>query len=202
MAAMNGALSSRTLRENGRARRIRGARDLPSSVGHGLAAIAAGWIVAPPAGTRRAFLMQAGTLALLGAAPDLDLLIGRHSQETHSLGAAAIVATAAAIWHWPVSPIDPSRSRIWLAAFLAWATHPLLDALSPDTLAPIGVMAFWPLSREHYITGWNVFLPISRHCCNWRMVRHDTWAMARETITLAPIVLGTWLWRRSGKSEK
>jgi membrane-bound metal-dependent hydrolase YbcI (DUF457 family) len=173
----------------------KGARRVPSSVGHGLAAVAAGWIVTPPATTRRGLIVQAAALACLGAAPDLDILINRHSAETHSLGAAAIVATVAAFWRWPISPVYPTRPRIWLAAFAAWATHPLLDALAPDTLAPIGIMAFWPLSTEHYLTGWNVFLPISRHCCSWRMVRYDTWAMVRETLTIAPLMWIVWRWR-------
>lgn len=168
---------------------------MPSSVGHALAAVTAGWIVTPPAMTRRALAVQAGTFALLGAAPDLDLLINRHSAETHSLGAAAIVATAAAFWRWPVSPVVPTRWRIWLAVFAAWATHPLLDSLAPDTLAPIGVMAFWPLSREHFLTGWDIFMPISRRCCSWRMVRHDTIAVIRETFTIGPIAWIIWVVR-------
>ena len=153
-------------------------------------------MVARPASSPRALAWQAGTLGLIGAAPDLDLLIGRHSAETHSVGAAALVATVAAVTRWPV---DPSRMRIWLAVFLAWSSHPLLDALSPDTKPPIGVMAFWPFTRDYFNTGLPVFLPISRTCCTMQMVLENTWAMVRETLTLGPVLGGVW-WIRSRAS--
>ena len=147
-----------------------------------------GWLVARPASSTRGLLWQAGTLGLVGAAPDLDLLVGRHSAETHSIGAAALVATVAAVMRWPVAS---SRVRVWVAVFLAWCTHPLLDALSPDTKPPIGIMAFWPLTRDYVNTGLAVFLPISRRCCTMQMVAENSWAMLREVLTLGPIVGGS-----------
>src|SRR5690242_13672447 len=71
----------------------------PSPVGHPLAGNAAGWLVAgrPPlrphldaAGTAAALVRNASPYALLGAAPDLDLLVGLHSRYTHSIGAAVL----------------------------------------------------------------------------------------------------------------
>jgi membrane-bound metal-dependent hydrolase YbcI (DUF457 family) len=124
-------------------------------------------------------------LVAVGIAPDLDLLIGRHSMETHSLGAAVIVASLAAWQRWPVAP---SRMMIWIVVAVAWLSHPLLDALGSDTSAPIGVMALWPFSTAHFQTSWGVFEAISR-----RYWRDDFWrlnisAMVREVFVLAPMV--------------
>ena len=76
---------------------------MPSPIGHGLAAVAAGWLVAKPSSSRRKLLIQSATLAAIGVMPDLDLLINRHSAETHSIGAAAIVATFSALVRLPVA---------------------------------------------------------------------------------------------------
>jgi len=170
---------------------------MPSPVGHALAGVAAGWLIAPPASppSSRAFRVQVAILAAVAIAPDLDLLINRHSRETHSLGAAAIVATVAAIWRWPVAS---TRGRIWCAIFLAWASHPLLDALAIDTAPPIGVMAFWPFSREHVQTGLAVFSPISRSWNQPGLVAHNAWAVVREIAIMGPIAAAVWWLRRRG----
>ena len=65
---------------------------MPSPVGHGLAGLAAGWLSIRPQRLWRPGLRQAAILALISMAPDLDLLWGRHSRETHSVGAALAVA--------------------------------------------------------------------------------------------------------------
>ena len=168
---------------------------MPSPVGHALAGIAAGWLAAPPASSvsSRAFRLQAAILGAVAVAPDLDLLINRHSRETHSVGAAAIVATIAALWRWPVAA---TRGRIWAAIFLAWVSHPLLDALAIDTAPPIGVMAFWPFSREHMQTGLAIFSPISRNWGQPGLVAHNAWAVVRELAILGPITAAVWWLRR------
>ena len=181
-----------------------GYRDpVPSPIGHGLAAIAAGWAVAGKPAAKPALLKQVAILVAVGVAPDLDLLIGRHSMETHSIGAAAIVATIAAWQRWPVAA---SRTTTWIAVALAWLSHPLLDALGSDTSVPIGVMAFWPFSRAHFQTSLEVFGAISR-----RYWRDDFWrlnltAVAREVLVLGPILVVVALvrmrnWRNWGTEE-
>jgi membrane-bound metal-dependent hydrolase YbcI (DUF457 family) len=151
--------------------------------------------------TKPALLRQVAILVAVGIAPDLDLLVGRHSMDTHSIGAAALVASVAAWQRWPVAP---TRLTIWIAVALAWLSHPLLDALGSDTSAPIGVMAFWPLSSAHVQTEWGVFEAISR-----RYWRDDFWSLnvraaLREVLILAPITamvalvrMGNW---RNGRS--
>lgn len=151
-----------------------------------MAALATGWGIAGVPAWTPALLRQAGILVAVGVAPDLDLLIGRHSMETHSIGAAALVASVAAWQRWPVAS---SRTLIWVVVMLAWLSHPLLDALARDTSVPIGVMAFWPFSRAHVQTNWEIFGPISR-----RYWQDDFWTMnlssiLREVIVLAPVLV-------------
>jgi len=166
---------------------------MPTPLGHAIAGATAGWTVARPPAARRDLLVQAALLGALGAAADLDLLIGRHSGETHSIGAAAIAATIAALWRWPIAR---ERWRIWLAAWLAWSSHPLLDALSPDKSPPIGVMALWPLSHAYMQTGLAIFEPIWRNPHVWREIRHDLYAVVKEIVILGPICAAMLWWRR------
>lgn len=172
---------------------------MPSPVGHALGAIALGWAVAPPAQSRQSLIAQTAVLAAIGIAPDLDLLIGRHSRETHSVGATLIVAAAAAWWRWPIAA---SRTRIFAAALVAYLSHPLFDALSPDGSAPFGVMLWWPFSREHWQTGLFLFDSIWR---DWRdpdFLRHNTLALLRELALLLPLLTGTGYWKsRIWRSE-
>jgi inner membrane protein len=164
---------------------------MPSPLGHGLAAVAAAWLATAPPPERRARLQQAAILIAIGVAPDLDLLWGRHSMETHSLGAAALVASLAVWQRWPVAS---SPLRIWLAVAAAWLTHPLLDALSADSSPPIGIQLLWPMSGVYVSAGIEVFGPISR-----RYWLDSFWAInlasiAREVVILVPVVVGaTWL---------
>ena len=132
---------------------------MPSPVGHALGAIAAGWTVADPATPRRARVWQMTLLAGIGIAADLDLLIGRHSKETHSIGAAVIAAGVAALFR---VPIASSRGRIFTAAFVAWLSHPLPDMMGDDSSPPFGVMTFWPFSTAHCAASLSVDLPVAR----------------------------------------
>lgn len=166
---------------------------MPSSIGHGLAAVAAGWSVAGATEPGRALRVQVGILVAVGVVPDVDLLWGRHSQETHSLGAALLLASIAAWQRWPVAS---TRVRIWCAIAAAYLTHPLLDALALDTSPPLGIMAFWPLSWEHYQTGLSVFGPISRRYWLDTFWTTNLTSIARELVILAPVVFGVWWWRR------
>jgi hypothetical protein len=169
---------------------------MPTPIGHGLAGIAAGWAVARPAAWGRRVVVQTASLAFLGAAADLDLLVGQHSAHAHSIGAAAIVATIAAAVRWPLAE---GRMRIWVTAFAAWATHPLLDALALDTSPPIGVMAFWPFSAEYVQTGWSVFSPISRAYGAPGFVQHTLLAIARETLIVGVAVFVVWRLRAKAR---
>ena len=159
---------------------------MPSPIGHGLAAVAAGWGIAGLFTAGQARWRQIAILVAIGIAPDLDLLWGRHSRETHSLGAALMVATVAAWQRWPVAS---TRTRIWLAVCASWLTHPLLDAMSSDTSIPIGIMAFWPLSMEFYPANWDIFGPISRRYWLDSFWPINLASIGRGLILLAPIAI-------------
>ena len=132
-------------------------------------------------------------LAALGMAPDLDLLIGRHSQETHSIGAALLVATIAAWRRWPIAS---TPARIWIAAFTAWFSHPLFDASSVDLGPPVGVMMFWPFSSDYWHTGINMFGAIERHWYHQSFWRQNITSFVRELAILVPITGAVWWVRR------
>lgn len=166
---------------------------MPSPIGHALGGLAAGWAVSPPARDRRSLVTQAAIFAALGAAPDLDLLIGRHHYEAHSVGAAILAGLLAAWMRWP---IGQGRWRIFFAATAAWASHPLLDMLAPDHSPPIGVMAFWPFSHQFYITGIEIFLPIARQWWRPGVIAWDARAGLREGLMLVPLVGLVW-WIRT-----
>jgi len=151
---------------------------MPSPLGHALGSL----IVGAPA--RRGWLV----LALVGMAPDLDLLWGRHSCETHSLGAALMAGALAML-------VTRDRRTAILVA-LVWFAHPLMDALGQDSSPPRGVMLLWPFSREFFIAPVSVFDAVSRMYWRDDFVSHNLNAIAREVVLLGPIAAIAWLWRR------
>ena len=170
---------------------------MPSPLAHALGATAVGWTVARPASSPHALARQALVFAAVGMAPDLDLLVGRHSQETHSIGAAAITAAVAAWRYWPVAA---DRARIFIAVLLAWFSHPLFDAMSFDMGPPIGVMMWWPFLAEHWHTGLHVFGAIERHFDHQAFWRQNITSVVREMLIFVPTIAAVWYLRaRRGK---
>jgi membrane-bound metal-dependent hydrolase YbcI (DUF457 family) len=172
---------------------------MPSPVGHALAGLAAGWLVdgAPAlSGLRvkeRALSVALG-FAALGAAPDLDLLVGAHSRQTHSVGASLLVGLAVAVvWR---------RWRLGVATAAAWGSHVLLDWLGTDGTPPIGVMALWPWSNGFYESSAHLFLPIERRWWLAHFVSHNLRALIRELLILVPVVVVAWWWRRGTRSAE
>jgi len=163
---------------------------VPSPVGHALAGLAVGWLTSGAA-TGRLLLTRSVWLLGLALAPDLDLLIGRHSMETHSFGAAVLAGAVAAVFRWPVAA---TRLRIFLTVALVWSTHPILDAFAADGSAPFGVMLLWPFSREHVIFE-TVFSPISRRWWLEGFLLNNLVAAAREVMILGPVAVLSWLIR-------
>jgi hypothetical protein len=158
---------------------------MPSPLGHALGAAAAGWAV----DGRRPSLRTTAILVAVGLAPDLDLLFGTHSTYTHSLGAVAIATFVA----WTVT----RDARLAAAVAAAWASHLLLDWLGSDSRDPIGIMALWPWSSEHYQSDLHVFGAISRR---YWMPEQFVWgnlkAAAREVAVLLPIAIAVY-WIRT-----
>jgi hypothetical protein len=169
---------------------------MPSPLGHTLGAIALSAIVEAPPFDRRVRWWRVVVLAAISVAPDLDLLIGRHSRETHSIGAALIAASLIAWWRPAV--LSSQRWRSWLIVFLVWLSHPLLDILAPDGTPPFGVMLLWPFSVEYHTTGLHILDPINRR---WWMgfepfVLHNLLAIVREVLILGPVAGLVWIYRR------
>ena len=165
---------------------------MPSPLGHALGAAAAGWAVDRP----RPSLRRTILLVAVGLAPDLDLLFGTHSTYTHSVGAVALVTAIA----WFVT----RDARLTAAVAAAWASHLLLDWLGSDTRDPIGIMALWPLSTEHYQSDLYLFDAISRR---YWMPEQFIWgnlrAAAREVAILLPVLGGAyWVSTKITKDTK
>jgi inner membrane protein len=169
---------------------------MPSPLGHMLGGVAAGWLVSgvpvrgggPGAADR---VRSAVTYACLGAVPDLDLLIGVHRGPTHSIGAALIVGIAAGALLYFTGLRRSLRSATTLAAACAAAfgSHVLLDWLSSDNSAPIGIMALWPLDHDFYTSDLHVFMAISRRYYHgWTFVWQNLLAVTREVAILLPLV--------------
>jgi inner membrane protein len=195
---------------------------VPSPLGHVIAGVAAGWLVA--GAPRQPSLddpawRHAALFGALGALPDVDLLVGAHSGPTHSIGAAAIVGVVAALVqlartrpHKHPGTLAPSHpgtlstlapwhpGTLGVACALSFASHILLDWLSRDTTAPIGIMALWPFSHAYYESDLHVFMAISRrYYQGWTFVRHNVLAVAREIAILLPVLALVVVMRRRGK---
>lgn len=167
---------------------------MPSPAGHALGSLAAGWLCAGPASPRRALLVQTAWLVALGVAPDLDLLWGRHSRETHSLGAAVAVAAVAAWRRWPLGPAR--RRGIFGTALVAWFVHAVMDVHSIDDAAPVGVLLLWPISPAFVHASWAVFDPISRHFDQPGVWVHNARAAWHEVLRIGPVTTLVWWARR------
>lgn len=172
---------------------------MPSPVGHALGGIAVGWGAAPRRDWR-----AAAVLAVVAVAPDLDLLVGDHRGFSHSVGAACIAGAIAWVITRSASAAAPLRRdrRSWGAAVaLAWASHVLLDWMSHDTRPPIGVMAFWPLTRDYYRSSLDVFPAVSRRYWLAEFWVYNLKALLVELVILGPAAALV-LWRRPGSGNK
>jgi hypothetical protein len=160
---------------------------MPSPLGHALAGIASGWLIAP---TREGMdtgvsIRRAALFGAVAAAPDLDLLAGAHSGPTHGLGAAVIVGAIA----WIVLRLRRQDGfGLALAIAAAYASHTLLDWLGTDTAPPIGIMALWPFSHAYYEAPIHVFMAISRRYWLEEFWTSNLQALARELLILGPVV--------------
>ena len=122
---------------------------MPSPVGHGLAGLAAAWSAdllsgtphpaavpdstarsTPSAPGRRSDLTLPVLCAVLGAAPDGDLLFGIHRTATHSVSAALLVTIVAGLvtgWVTRRTGRALPMVRTALTCGAAYSTHLLLD---------------------------------------------------------------------------
>lgn len=179
---------------------------MPSPIGHALAGVAAAWTADLVPGNRgwrtapasASWYERAGdgltlVCAVLGMAPDVDLLTGGHRTLTHSIGATFFVALFAA-----AMAVQARRplARVTLMCAGAYGSHLLLDWLGADTSRPYGLRALWPLSDAYYISGLDLFRQTARrYVTTQSLLTQNVLAMAQELAILAPIVAGLWLVR-------
>ena len=173
---------------------------MPSPLGHGLAGVAAGWLIDPPGGNGRGAVRYGALLAAVATAPDLDLLVGAHSGPSHGLG----VALAAGVVAWLLSAVRgwKAGTRFGCAIAAAYASHTLLDWLGSDTAPPIGIMALWPFSRDYYESRLHVFMAISRRYWLPEFWTYNVRAIARELLILVPAVLAAAALARRPRSRR
>ena len=164
---------------------------MPTPVGHALGAL----IVTAPIRARYKLLGAGAAVAVIaGMSPDLDLLVGRHSAETHSIGAGLIAGLAGwAVFRWRRDALAPAWGALIAFAVLS---HALLDWLGTDTSAPIGIMALWPFSREYFESDAHVFMAVSRRYWLPEFWTYNLTVLARELILLGPLALGVEWWLR------
>ena len=180
---------------------------MPSPIGHALAGIAVAWTAdlipgdrawrtVPGTGT---WYQRAGGLtgacAGLAAAPDLDLAFAGHRTVTHSIGAVVFVGVvAAALAAGARRPI----ARVALMCAAAFGSHLLLDWLGADYYPPRGIQLMWPINREWYISGLDVF----RQTARLRIFTHgpmmtNVRAILQEIAILLPVLALLWRARNS-----
>ncbi len=106
--------------------------------------------------------------------------------ETHSIGAALAAGVIALL------STRGRQPRLALGCTLAWSSHVLFDWLGSDVTPPLGVMALWPFSSEHYFSNAFLFQAISRHYWVDNFWIHNLWAVASEVLLLGPIAAAAW----------
>ena len=180
---------------------------MPSPIGHSLAGLALGRVLAPDTGSgSRRFLL----LAVIAAnAPDLDILAGAaagrinafHPSESHSLAAVAVVAAIAAVtlgrrWGLP--------GRVAAVAACAYASHIGLDYICGPPGRVLNLPLLWPLSDAQFISSW---LPFEGFMHGPRgagiaaflagvFSPKNTVVVFREVVRLGPFVATAWMLRR------
>jgi inner membrane protein len=124
-------------------------------------------------------------IAVTAILPDIDAigrpfglgdlaLFGGHRALTHSLTAAAVLSFGAAHFLRRRSPPSRGLGRLWLALFLAAATHGLLDTLT-DYGQGVALLAPWADAR---VKAW----PLLSGFGSDFLVFASTWFLARLVI--------------------
>ena len=164
---------------------------MPSPIGHVLAGASVVW-AADAIDRRRSSARLVAACVLLAALPDLDLVLpGHHRSFTHSVTAVLLVLIVSAAVTERVN-----RWRIALICAAAYATHLLLDWLGADTLAPIGLQAFWPFSDRFFVSGLEVFAQTERrNPFSGPTIVQNLWTAAREVMIVGPVAAVLWLVR-------
>ena len=181
---------------------------MPTPLGHALAGVAAGYLLAgrgarttlsvpdtAPMWRSLASDKRLLLFASLGVLADIDFLFGVHSAYTHSVGATLVVGVVATL-------LDRKHSgRFAIAAALAYGTHVVLDWLGSDTVAPLGVMALWPLTTDYFLSGLYWFPSVCRQYRELGCWLHNAARTGWEIVFLGPLAVGVlYLLKRRSRS--
>ena len=153
------------------------------------------WRSAPP---KASWYSRAGNgltaaCALVGAAPDLDLVLHIHRTFTHSAGAVIFVGLFAAAL---AANAERPIARVALMCGGAYGSHVLLDWLAADSSSPYGLQVLWPFSDGWFISGWNVFpQTVRRHFLTPAVIAQNVRAVVQEVAILGPVLVGLWVLR-------
>jgi membrane-bound metal-dependent hydrolase YbcI (DUF457 family) len=176
---------------------------MPSPIGHALAGLAVRWAAGPSTRSSTSRRIAPITIACLAVAvlPDLDLVhYSLHRTVTHSVGATLLIMIiVAGVTGWVTGSIG---WRVALVVGAAHASHILLDWLGVDTLAPIGIQAFWPFSDRWFFSGWDVFLPVERrNIFSLAALGVNARAALREAAILGAIAAAAWAATRTRRTR-
>lgn len=170
---------------------------MPSPLGHALGGLAVGLLISEREGSARQHGAPGGWLdspwhrglffAAVACAPDIDLLVGTHSAQTHSLGATIIALLAVLAW--------TRRLRLAIGAGAAYGSHLLFDWLGRDTSPPLGIMALWPLSHDYYMSPISLLEPVSRRYWLPGFWIHNLKTGMSELLIFGSLAALVW-WRR------
>ena len=129
--------------------------------------------------------------ALAGMAPDLDVLIRSssdpllfleyHRQFTHSLIFIPIGSLLCALVFWKTIGRGLNLSTIWIAAFLGYMTHGLLDACTT-----YGTLLLWPFSDAR--VAWNTIAVIDP-LFTLPLLVGVLWGLARKSVWIPRLAL-------------
>ena len=152
---------------------------MPTPIGHALGALL---LTAPLRARYRLGGTAAMVVAAAAIAPDLDLVVGRHSAETHSVGAAALATVATYLF---LRSRARPRPALWASLVgAAVLSHTLLDWLGSDTSPPIGIMALWPFTRGYFESDAHVFMAVSRRYWLAEFWVYNLSVLARELLVV------------------
>lgn len=133
---------------------------MPSPVAHSLVGLAIGRVFEPEEPHRP--WLWFGVAVLSANAADLDFAAGLvshgindlHRGPSHSFAAAVIYGAVVAALLWP---LGFAYLRTFSVTALVYASHVVLDVFSGEARAGDGLMMFWPLSTDRYMSPVPIF---------------------------------------------
>lgn len=146
---------------------------------------------------------------ILSNACDLDYLAGipqrnlnlYHQYYSHTLGWITLAAFAAWLILRRARPAA-ARGTDFLFFAAIGASHLIIDLLTEDSSAPLGIMAFWPFTEHRlYFPSLWLFLGLDKQTFHHVLRFHNLQAIAREIILTAPLLLLVLIWKRRAPSE-